>query len=71
MAERTYTMRMYQDADARFPTGQPIVVIATDETAAMIKAIEVADASGVTWKAIAKEPAGSADHGRRRQPGRR
>jgi hypothetical protein len=64
-------MRMYLDADAKFPAGQPIVVTAADETAAMIKAMEVAEASGIAWKAIAKEPAGSPDGGRRRQPRRR
>ena len=68
MADRTYTMRMYLDAGAKFPAGQPIIVTAADETAAMIKAIEHADASGIAWEVIAKEPAGPADHGRRRQP---
>ena len=69
--DRTYTMRMYLDVDAKFPVGQPIVVTAADETAAMIKAIEVAAASGVKWEAIAKEPAGVLEQGRRHQPRRR
>jgi hypothetical protein len=62
---------MYLDADANFPAGQPIVVTAADETAAMIKAIEQADASGVAWQVIAKEAGRAPDQGRRRQARRR
>ena len=34
-------MRMYVDAGAKFPAGQPIIVTAADETAAMMVVSQV------------------------------
>ena len=70
MAYQTFTCQAYLDNGGRFPFGPPIVVVASDKTAAVLKTTEQVRESGMEWKIVAVEPpapTGNAAHSHRRR----